>query len=552
MKATMFVPTGLTLDGHPFFADWARMTRFAATGRWDLQAHGHHAHDLIATSWEGMEGSFLVNRMWLPAEARLETEGEYLARLEEDYRRVRREIESRIPGAEVVGYAFPFSEAGQENRGNYPEASRANERFLSDSYRFGFIQDANGWNEIEPSSAGFLKRYSVPRDFDGADLLRWLAREHPRARALSELARLEMWAGLYARSRRSWETLVREYPVLADEAAFYLASIDYQQGGLRSARRHLEAAKRAEPSVRVEELSRLERRIAWEESFRVEPYFTLFEDSASRLNRAQGLGFTMGALAPIELRGSFGTVSFEEEGFTPFEALEGEAELSVRATRHLRLDGRVRRRDDTSGGPGSTNYWGAIGLEGDRGELFLRGGEEDVDTLRARIDGVVLRSLQVQHLFRVTPRLWTQLDARYGEYTDSNRAESFTGRISFRPRSASPFRLGAAFGFIDHRLQSLAYYTPEELRFGRGLLSYAKGNPSGWSVDASVELGWAQESLRGSRFTAYARGRTVLALRERVRSSIAWTFGSSPGYRSWSVLVGLHYGFTGHGSGTAQ
>jgi hypothetical protein len=160
------------------------------------------------------------------------------------------------------------------------------------------------------------------------------------------------------------------------------------------------------------------------------------------------------------------------------------------------------------------------------------------------MDGVVLRSFQVQHLFRVTPRLWTHLDARYGEYSDSNRAESFTGRITFRPGPASSFRLGAAFGFADHRLQSQAYYTPEELRFGRGLLGYTKGSPSGWSVDTAVELGWAQESLRGSRFTAYARGRTVQAWSDRIRSSIAWAFGSSPGYRSWSVLVGLHYGFT--------
>jgi hypothetical protein len=361
-----------------------------------------------------------------------------------------------------------------------------------------------------------------------------------------------MWAGLYARSRKSFQTLVREYPPLADEAAFYLASIDYQQGGLRAARRHLEMAKRAERSVRVEELSRLERRIAWDESFRIEPHFTLFQDSAARLNRGQGLGFTLGAFAPLELRGSFGTVSFEEEGFTPFEALEAEGQLSVRATRHLRLEGRVRQRNDTNDGPDSTNYWGVIGLEGERAELFLRGGEEDVDTLRARIEGIVLRSFQVQHLFRMTPRIWTQLDARYGEYSDSNRSESFTGRISFRPGRTSPFRLGAAFGWMDHRLQSQAYYTPEELRFGRGLVSYAKASPSGWSADASVELGWAQDSLRGSRFTAYARGRTVQAWSHRVRSSISWTFGSSPGYRSWSVLAGLHYGFTTAGSGTAQ
>jgi tetratricopeptide (TPR) repeat protein len=587
MKATMFVPTGLTLDGHPFFSDWTRLSRFAATGRWDLQAHGHRAHNLIEISADGTEGSFLVNRMWLPAEARLETREEYLARVKEDYQRVKREIEARVPGASVAGYAFPFSEAGQENAGNVPDASRVNEGLLSESYRFGFIQDANGYNELgtstasaagphprgpdgpalrfagarstdpqgcrsagcemsvsAPRSSRYLKRYSVPRDFDGKDLLRRLAREHPRARALTELARIQMWTGLYGRSRKTWETLLAENPSLVDDASFYLASIDYQRGGLRGARRHLESAKGAQRSVRPEEMARLERRIAWEESFRIEPRFTLFEDSAERLNRAQTLGFTLGALAPVEIRGSFGTATFEERSFAPYEALEGDVGLSLRASSNVRFDARVRQREARTEGPDSTNYWGALSLEGDRAELHLRAGQEDVDTLRARIDGIELRTYQVQHLLRVSPRFWAHLDARYGEYSDTNRRADLIGRVTLRPWSDPSFRLGAAFGYTDSRLQSQAYYTPEQLRFGRGLLSYSRGFASGWNVDASAELGWARDSLRGDRFTAYARGHAVQAWSSRFRSSFGWSFGSSPGYQSWSVTFGLHYGFT--------
>ena len=553
MKATMFVPTGLTLDGHPFFADWARLERFAATGRWDLQAHGHRAHDLIVIAADGTEGSFLVNRMWLPAEARLETEEEYLARVEEDYHRVKREIESRIAGA-VSGYAFPFSEAGQENAGNYPDASKVNEGFLSDSYRFGFIQDANGYNEIGDSSSRFLKRYSVPRNFDGEDLLRRLAREHPRSRALLELARIQMWTGLYGRSRRTWETLLFENPSLADEASFYLASIDYQRGGIRAARQHLQQAKRAERSAGPQEMARLERRIAWEESFRIEPRFNLFQDSAERLNRAQALGFTLGSFAPVELRASIGTMTFEEESFAPFEALEGDLGLALQASSQVGFDVRVRQREATTEGPDSTNYWGAIGIEGDLAELHLRAGKEDVDTLRARIQGVELRTYQLQHLLRLTPRFSAHLDARYGQYSDSNRREDLIGRVTFRPWSAPSFRIGAAFGWTDSRIQSDAYYTPEKLRFGRGLLSYSRGFPSGWNVDASVELGWARDALRGDRFTAYARGSAVQAWSSRFRSSIGWSFGSSPGYQSWSLTLGLHYGFAdfGQSSVTAQ
>ncbi|HEY7697869.1 MAG TPA: hypothetical protein VIE88_05600, partial [Vicinamibacteria bacterium] len=141
-------------------------------------------------------------------------------------------------------------------------------------------------------------------------------------------------------------------------------------------------------------------------------------------------------------------------------------------------------------------------------------------------------------------RFWAHLDARYGEYSDSNRREDVTGRVTFRPGSTPSFRLGAAFGWTDTRLQSEAYYTPEELRFGRGILSYSKGFSSGWNVDASVEMGWARDSLRGDRFTAYARGQAVQAWSPRFRSSLGFGFGSSPGYQSWSLTLGLHYGFT--------
>jgi hypothetical protein len=423
-----------------------------------------------------------------------------------------------------------------------------NEVYLGRYFRFGFIQDANGYNEIGKGEVRFLKRYSVPRDFDGDDLLRHLAREHPHARTLQELAKIQMWTGLDGRARESWASLVESSPVLANEAAFYLASIDFRQGNLRSARHHLEAAKRADRFVRPEEIAKLERRISWEESIRIEPRFALFEDSAERLNRTRALGFTVGSLAPLEVGASFGTVTFHEASLEPFEAVEGELGLRLHASPHLYVDARVRQRDARLAGPDSTNYWGVIGLTGDRAELVVRAGEEDVDTLRARLDGILQDSYRLQHLLRLSNRLWLQVDARYAEYSDGNEREDFVGRISFRPWSAPGWRVGGSGGWTDSRDQSQAYYTPAELRFGRGLLSYSRSFPSGWNLDASVELGWARDTLRGDRFTAHARGRAVQAWSSRFRSSIGWSFSSSPGYQSWSLSLGLHYGlFTASG-----
>ena len=103
-------------------------------------------------------------------------------------------------------------------------------------------------------------------------------------------------------------------------------------------------------------------------------------------------------------------------------------------------------------GPYSTNYWGAVSLEGDRAELHLRGGNEDVDTLEALLEEIRLRTAQMQSLFRLSPRYWTQVNAGYGEYSDGNRRMDLIGRVTLRPWSEPSFRLGAAVGFTDSRI----------------------------------------------------------------------------------------------------
>lgn len=114
--------------------------------------------------------------------------------------------------------------------------------------------------------------------------------------------------------------------------------------------------------------------------------------------------------------------------------------------------------------------------------------------------------------------------------------------------------MGVAGGWTDTRLQSDLYYTPEELRFGRRLVSYARSFSNGWYLDSSVELGWARDGIGSDRFTAYARANAIQAWSSRFRSSLDLTYANSPGYRSWSLGFGLHYGVflprTGSSTGT--
>lgn len=204
MKATMFVPTAKILDQNPFFADWNRIRRYAATGRWDLQSHGDHAHDLIPIDSAEQIGGFLVNRLWIKEQDRLETREEYLQRLEIDYQQSRRLLEREIAGLDLIGYAFPFSEAGQENIGNEPRAAEFNEKLLEKYFRFGFVQDQNGYNAIErgPSSPGrMLRRFSVPRSWNGPQLLAYLTSQHPGFAATFRVGQSYYWSGHYEKAR---------------------------------------------------------------------------------------------------------------------------------------------------------------------------------------------------------------------------------------------------------------------------------------------------------------------------------------------------------------
>ena len=124
--------------------------------------------------------------------------GEYRWRVHGDGGTPLAASERRLPGSKAAGYTFA-SEAGSE--------SSESERFPERHFDFSFIEDANGYNEFGVERPVVLRRLVVPRDWNGEDLLRHLSLQHPRAQAMAERARIEMWMGRYERSREGWEDL---------------------------------------------------------------------------------------------------------------------------------------------------------------------------------------------------------------------------------------------------------------------------------------------------------------------------------------------------------
>ncbi len=540
MKATMFVPTARILDGHPFFADWDMVRRYAKTGRWDLQGHGHHAHDLIPIEQAEQMGGFLVNRQWLEGQERLETRDEYTRRLEQDYQDTVSQLTSHVAGLRVVGYAFPFSEAGQENAGNEPDAADVNERFLSRYFRYGFVQDQSGYNEVDSSSPAMLRRFNVPRSWTGEKLLKHLATHHPRHIAQMQLGKSWAWSGRYEQSRAAFRSLVSQTPLLTGESAYQLARVALHQGRVREAERHLQTAMLY--GERSSEGRDLMTRILWENRPRVTQRLGTFRDSNGRANWWDAVQLRYPLTRPVTLWTEAGVIHFAEDGLPDLSGREVTAGAEWQTTDRLALRAHARRRFIEQSA-NSVNVWLQGVYESDVHELRLQWASEDVDTVRAHEIGLQSRGYTASYLVRPGPEWDGSVYGSQRFYDDGNARLDLRAAVRHALPPWPQWRLGLGISRSDTRVQSNRYYTPEDLIVGRGIVSYRRRWASGWEVSGEAGLGWADESLRGNRLVGDAAVEAVQAWTERIQSRLGWDYSRSPGYQSWLLegSVGLRF-----------
>lgn len=110
--ATAFIITGSVGTHYPYYASWPELRALAETGRWDIEAHTAFGHSRVTTDARGQSGPFLLNRQWLDGggtnEARLETVGEFRARIDADLLRSADDI-TAAGFSRPLMFAYPFS-----------------------------------------------------------------------------------------------------------------------------------------------------------------------------------------------------------------------------------------------------------------------------------------------------------------------------------------------------------------------------------------------------------------------------------------------------------
>ncbi|MEK7510961.1 MAG: polysaccharide deacetylase family protein [Patescibacteria group bacterium] len=180
--AVMFVATDASID-HPsdrttYYLHPEELARMQGSGRWEIMSHARQVGGgSVALDGAGATGNFLSNRMWLPAEDRLETEAEYEARVEDELAGARSAIERLIPGTGFT-FSYPFGDYGQQTE-NEPGAEAVIRAAVERSYDAAFKQvwqlDSEYTLNFPNDDRYAVRRIEVETDWSGKELVSFLA-----------------------------------------------------------------------------------------------------------------------------------------------------------------------------------------------------------------------------------------------------------------------------------------------------------------------------------------------------------------------------------------
>ncbi len=211
VKLAMHVPVGNVERGDPFLCSWDQLKGYQATGQWVLGSHLMYASDVLPVSADKQPGYPLANRLWLEPAGRLETEAEYLARLQVEYRRSREILEQKL-GQPVTFMAYPMGDIGQETLGNVSDAVAANLAAAGANYSVGFIQSPFGY-AVNGDNPLLYQRHELERGLWGDEVVYQLIDNHPFF--MARRMRIEMAAlnGKVHEARAALEQLKQDgYP----------------------------------------------------------------------------------------------------------------------------------------------------------------------------------------------------------------------------------------------------------------------------------------------------------------------------------------------------
>ncbi|MBX4189460.1 polysaccharide deacetylase family protein [Candidatus Parcubacteria bacterium] len=182
-SSVMFVATRQSFPEtgiNEYYLNKNQVADMAKSGRWEIQSHAVQlTGGAIEVDKLGNRGNLLSNKMWLTDLGRLESEEEYIQRIDNEFTLSKQAIE-RLLGTSVRAFAYPFGDYGQDSENAKGLAEETIRGAVTKNYEVAFQQTWDKDNFFSENFRGLepdfyrLRRVEPASTWSGDDLLAFL------------------------------------------------------------------------------------------------------------------------------------------------------------------------------------------------------------------------------------------------------------------------------------------------------------------------------------------------------------------------------------------
>ncbi len=545
-RATMFVPVQTLNQRKSFFLNWDELRQMFESSRWDIQCHSSSGHEIIATNGLGAKGRFLTNRQWLKNEKRMESEAEFMTRIEQDYPNCRAELMKRLPGVKPVAYSFPYGDFGIESLLNTKmDVPSLNLAAVRANFRVSFVQRKPGYN-LQTTTPWLAMRMNVPTEWNGNQLVTYLRNNEPFLRARFLKAQILAEAGQH-----------REAIMLASTASLgeirthrmeEVLSFAYQgQENPVEALGHWKTAMAQtdykDPEKRIEAESRLESlKKALRPKTRTD--FLVKNDSNERTLLKTNVN------TRIHLIDHFFTQLHYDHGF--YYEQKAQDTQSNAGGLGLEYMWDMGTRFSLSGGyraftKGKSRWFGSGDFQFPLANRILdfTTSVDYTPIEQAAAIGAGISRLDLSGEVEGHLGLLGSLSAKYREsfISDENRIHHLTSRLTFKVWPKPELTVGYVFDYSDSKSLATLYYTPQGAYQHFARLGISQRLFKDFRYSFSYSPGAGGDDLVGTLFIQQLDGSFEFQMSRHVSLYARGAYSKSPSYRATTGVSGIDVKF---------
>ena len=554
-KAVMFVPVSDVATHQPYATVWPIIRQMSQSGRWDMQCHGANAQHYVPVDAEGHLGHFLANKIWLSEPARLESDREYAARIEQDMLTCKQTVAKEVPGSEIFAFAFPYGDQGYRSLSNAPDAFNINQTIAQQQFSLAFNVD-NSDLASKQSGKFSLPRFEVPRSFSGQDLLQQLKNLDPSLSTLSTLAHLNIEAGNYQQALAEIAQLrSQDYgdnaQLLTDEGKILSWSDDHSAARSKF---NQALALNSHDTLLQEQLNKLDQRLR--PALQMQALY--FDDNAHRsyysfspsaqfwLSDALSWSafykyLDFNQIITKNVSGSTQEPHFQATGHQLGAQVNYELGVKTAISAAVGVADFSGHASNEANKIGSTVPVGSIEVSknfADKLDLVLAADHSYVNTAAAIINDLSFNRGEAKAKIKLMESLDLTINNAYFYYSDDNQRNRTEVKLDSQLSNINDLTIGAAFIYDDTKKPSLLFWTPDRYTAFAAPISYKKQWNQTLNTEIGVIPGMGKEVDKDFKFQINALGKLNLKINDDLNLDFSVNRYQAATYSSFSAFAG--------------